>query len=193
MNTEKLIQFFSQKLEKISELKNLNDADNLEFNTWWNTIRSTCIKMGPEYAKRVESISFYPSVLFDGDNSSLYRRSYLSGLSSVEAQIRSIIEELETWGFGDDGNSRNKDINEAGNNREVVLNLTISQHQAQQIAQSINLSQYNEDVQTKVKELLEELRRERKNKNKIIDIVKWLTDKGADALIAILLASTNLT
>ena len=44
-----------------------------------------------------------------------------------------------------------------------------------------------------VQKLLDELKKEKKDKAKIVSIVKWLADKGTDALVAVLLAATNLT
>ena len=107
--------------------------------------------------------------------------------------IKSIIEELETWGYRGEQNEGGEPAKQPPHDSRVVLNLTISQQQAQQITQSINLSQYNPEVQQKVQELLDELKKESKKKPKIINVVKWLADKGADALIAILLAATHLT
>jgi hypothetical protein len=193
MNTEKLIQFFTVKLEKITELRSLNNKDST-FTTWWNTITSTCERMGESYKKRANRVRFYPIVVtMGGDNNVAYARSYQSGLDSAEALIKSIIEELETWGYEGEQNEGNKSAKQSRHEDRVILNLTISQQQAQQITQSINLSQYAPEVQQKVQELLDELKKESKDKPKIINIAKWLADKGADALIAILLAATHLT
>lgn len=141
MNTEKLIQFFTAKLEKITELRSLNNKDST-FTTWWNTITSTCERMGEPYKKRANRVRFYPSVVtMGGDNSAAYARSYQSGLDSAEALIKSIIEELETWGYEGEQNDGNKPAKQPPHDGRVILNLTISQQQAQQITQSINLSQ----------------------------------------------------
>lgn len=191
MNTEKLIQFFQTKLEKVPEIKNLNDDDNPEFTTWWNTVTSTCERMGESYKRRADSIHFYPGVVIGGgDNSAAYARAYQRGMGEAEALIKSIIEELETWGY--ESNAPHASTQTSPQDK-VTLNLTISQQQVQQIAQTINLSQYDDDVQEKVQELLDELKKETKDKPAIINIVKWLADKGADALIAVLLAAAHLT
>lgn len=192
MNTNKLIQFFTTKLNIIPELRRL-DAENPIFSTWWNTIISTCERMGESYATRAERIDFYPSVVFGNGDRTQYSRAYQHGLNDAEAFIKSLIEELETWGFNDQPNiktSANSPLNDENN---VILNLTISQQQIQQITQTINSSQYGAEVQEKIQELLSELKKETKNKTKIIETVKWLADKSSDALIAILLASTHLT
>jgi hypothetical protein len=194
MNTDKLIQFFTTKLEKIPELKNLQDYSDTQFTAWWNTITSTCERMGPSYKQRTDRIRFVPGMVVGGrDNSAVYARAYQSGLNSAEAFIKSVIEELETWGYEGESGSNSKTSRAPLSEGKVVLNLTISQQQAQQITQTINLSQYDQEVQEKVQELLDELKKETKDKPRIINAVKWLADKGADALIAILLAATHLT
>lgn len=63
MNTDKLNDFFNTKLEKIPELKNLNTYKDPEFNTWWNTVKSTCERMGESYSKRAEHIRFFPGMV----------------------------------------------------------------------------------------------------------------------------------
>lgn len=124
------------------------------------------------------------------DNSSRYSSAYQKGLSDAEALISSTIEELEMWGFGEEPSHKAPSVKAS---EKVILNLTISQQQAQQISQTINLSQYDAEVQSKVNELLDELKKKSKNKTKIVDAVKWLADKGTDALIAILIAGLHLS
>lgn len=190
MNTEKLIQFFNTKLEQMPDLKNLSDYRDIEFATWWNTITSTCERMGESYKQKAGRIRFSPGMVVGGaDNSARYARAYQNGLTGAGAFIKSIIEELETWGYGPNEGS----LKESKPDSKVVLNLTISQQQAQQIGQTIQVEQYSEEIQKQVGALLDELRRPEKDKTKVISIVKWLADKGADALIAILLASVHLT
>lgn len=191
MNTESLIKFFNSKLEQMASLRSLRDYRDPTFATWWNTIESTCERMGESYKQRATRIRFSPGMVVGGaDNSARYAKAYSSGLDKAEALIKSIIEELETWGYG---NEQTAEPNPTPAHDKVVLNLTISQQQVQQITQTINLSQYDPEVQAKVEELLDELKRESKDKPKIINIVKWLADKGSDALIAVLLAATHLT
>jgi hypothetical protein len=194
MDTDKLIQFFSSKLEKIPDLKQLTTYKDPEFTTWWNTIIATCDRMGESYEKRVKKIRFYPGMTVMGaDNSAAYASAYQRGLRDAEAFIRSLVEELETWGFNGVVASAVGNSSSVEKDNKVILNLTVSQQQIQEITQTINLSQYDAQVQEKVEELLAELKKPSKNKSKIIDSVKWLADKGADALIAVLLASAHLT
>ncbi len=191
MNTEKLIQFFKAKLGQLPDLRNLNDYRDPAFATWWNTVESTCERMGDSHKQRASRIRFSPGMTIGGqDNSARYARAYHQGLDGAEAFIKALIEELETWGY--ESSATDKGSKSSAQDK-VTLNLTISQQQIQQITQTINLSQYDADVQSKVQELLNELKKETKDKPKIVNIVKWLADKGTDALIAVLLAAAHLT
>lgn len=191
MNTETLIQFFKRKLDNISDLRKLKSPGDQAFITWWNTVLSTCERMGQSYKQKADNIQYYPSIVI-GDDDTIWIDAYQRGLNEAESFIKSTIEDLETWGYGSDDNDKGHETIDHSLDNKVILNLTISQQQAQQITQSINLSQYDLEVQEKVRELLDELKKESKNKTKIIDVVKWLADKGVDALIAILLASSHL-
>lgn len=193
MNTDTLITFFNSKLDKLPELRKLATDEDQAFTEWWNTITATYERMGDSYKNKADSINFSSSVVIRGeDNSASYAQAYQSGLNDAEAFIKSTIEELETWGFnGEPAHATSKKSTESDN--RISLHLTITQQQVQQITQSINLAQYDEATQGKVEELLNELKKENKDKPKIISIVRWLADKGSDALIAILLAATNLT
>jgi len=194
MNTDTLIDFFSNKLEKVPELERLVTYKDPEFTAWWNTIKATCERMGQSYKDRALKIHFYPGMTIMGaDNSAAYANAYRRGLKDSVALIQSLIEELQTWGFEGVQPSPKPEQKTANNDGKFVLNLTVSQQQIQEITQNINLTQYDPEVQLKVEELLAELKKPTKNKSKIIDSVKWLADKGSDALIAILLASANLT
>ncbi len=193
MDTDKLTAFFAKKLEEIPRLRQLNGTDDPAFNTWWNAIKATSERMGKEYVNRASGVNFWGSSVVVGDYSAAEeKQDYLQGLDQAQSFMEALIEELNLWGFKGQPQKSTASKNSALNGN-VVLNLTISQKQAQEITQTIHLSQYNQDVQDCVKQLLDELKRQDKDKNKIIGLVKWLADKGADALIAILLASTNLT
>jgi hypothetical protein len=191
MDTTKLINIFENKLKKVSELRGLGDASNPEFVTWWNTVTSTCERMGKSYKQKTDSITFTPSFIsWDGDESAEFARAYERGLDQAVALIKSIIEVLETWGYEAETKSTHGVVKSSEG--KITLNLAISQQQVQQISQTINLAQYDADVQEKVEELLGELKKENKDKARIVSIVKWLADKGVDALIAILLASARI-
>jgi len=195
MDTNKLIDFFKKKLEDLPELRKLNTYKDPVFTTWWNTVKATCSRMGETYLRNAEKIRLSPGMVVGGaDNSERYYKAYQSGLDSAESYIKSLIEELETWGFNGVSATSDENAKKASpSDGKVILNLTVSQQQIQEITQTINLSQYDQDVQEKVEELLAELKKPKKDKQKIVGAVKWLADKGADALIAILLASTHLT
>ncbi len=183
--TDKVLGYLKQKLENIPELRAKNSAlDNPEFDKWIQDVITACGRISKEHKTRAENLSFSPFVLSGGDDDrSYWQSSYQSGLNYAESFIKSIIEELETWGApGDISQSqiRNKAVS-------TIINLTISQQQSQQIIQSINLSDYNSEIKEKVTELLDELEKTNKDKTKIKDTVKWLADKSVDVLIAILL------
>lgn len=145
--------------------------------------------MGNTYSKKAGEIHFTPMV-YTMYGKVDYIQPYNRGLDNAKVFLESTIEELELWGYA--GENAGKKVKAQDNKDGVVLNLSITQQQSQQITQSINLSQYDKEVQDKVQELLDELKKETKSKVKISNLIKWLADKGVDALIAILLASANL-
>lgn len=184
MNTDKLIQFFNSKLNNITELRKISDYRDPTFTTWWNTIISTCERMGQSYKQKVDRIHFYPGILVGGaDNSARYAKAYHRGLDDAESFIKSIIEELETWGMSNDESARVS----SNKSSSTIINLTISQQQSQEIIQSINLDDYDDETKSKVNELLDELKKKDKNKVKITNAIKWLADKSVDVLITIIL------
>lgn len=192
MDADKLIVFFTKKLEEIPQLRQLNSTDEPAFNTWWNGVKATTERMGKEYVSRASDVNFWGSSVIIGDYSAAEeKQDYLRGLDQAQSFLEALIEELGLWGFKGQL-PKTTDNKHPAPNRNVILNLTISQKQAQEITQTINLSQYSQEVQNCVKQLLEELKKQEKDKTKIVGLVKWLADKGTDALIAILLAGTNL-
>lgn len=189
---EKYIEYFREKLTKLPELREYSTiVDNSGFEKWWNSILATCERMGEKYKRRADRIHFYPQVFVGaGDDSAYINERYQSGLNQAGASLETLIEELQTWGL-DDGN--NKSSSRAKPDPGFNLYLTVSQQQAQQIIQTINLDDYDNDTKEKVTELFAELNKKDKDKPKISNIIKWLADKGVDALIAVLLAKANLT
>ncbi|HEX6462505.1 MAG TPA: hypothetical protein VFZ58_04545 [Candidatus Saccharimonadales bacterium] len=194
---EKYYNYFKLKLDVLPELrKSKSCLDNPAFDKWWGSIEVTCERMGDKYKKRADRIDFFPSVLTDGDDSIWINKRYQSGLNEAEAFIETLMEELQTWGL-DTGipNSQHASLKESLPHQDKAFNLfvTVSQQQAQQIIQTINLDDYDEGTKRQVNDLFQELNKESKDKGKIASIVKWLADKSVDALIAILLAKANLT
>ncbi len=189
---EKYYDYFKAKLVKLPELRKYQSSiDNPEFEKWWGSILATCERMGAKYKRRAEAIHFYPQVFAGGDDDRAYiNERYQSGLNQAGAFLETLMEELQTWGLDDghkDSSSR-QDQDKAFN-----LYVTVSQQQAQQIIQTINLDDYDDETKQQVTELLAELNKKNKDKVKISNIIKWLADKSIDALIAILLAKANLT
>jgi len=188
---EKYYNYFKTKLEKLPDLrKYASSIDNPEFEKWWGSIKATCERMGPSYIKRANRIHFFPMVLAGGDNSAAISSMYQSGLNQAGAFLESLMEELQTWGLDTLLKNNQPSSNDAD---KFNLYLTISQQQAQQIIQTINLDDYDEEVRERVQDLFAELKKKDKDKSKIATIVKWLADKSVDALIAILLAKASLT
>lgn len=194
---EKYYNYFKSKLEALPELrKSKSCLDNPVFDKWWGSIKATCERMGDKYKKRADQIDFFPSVLTDGDNSIWINKRYQSGLNEAEAFVETLMEELQTWGLDTSTpNSHHASSKESNLQGDKAFNLfvTVSQQQAQQIIQTINLDDYDEETKRQVNNLFQELNKEFKDKGKIAAIVKWLADKSIDALIAILLARANLT
>jgi len=194
---EKYYNYLKSKLETLPELRQYRSSiDNPSFDKWWDSIEATCERMGSKYKKRADRINFFPGVLTSGDDSVWINQSYQSGLNQAEAFLETLMEELQTWGLDKEnpsdreysGNGSLRQKNEAFN-----LFVTVSQQQAQQISQTINLDNYDEKTKQQVDNLFQELNKKTKDKGKIASIVKWLADKSIDALIAVLLAQAKLT
>lgn len=190
---EKYYNYFATKLEKLPELRRHNSSlDNPAFEKWWGSIIATCERMGSKYKQRADRISFFPNILGSGDDSEWINKRYQSGLNQAEAFIETLMEELQTWGLDSPSIGREKS-SDTDNQKTFNLFLTVSQQQAQQIIQTINLEEYDEETKRQVNELFAELNKKEKDKSKVASIIKWLADKSVDALIAILLAKANLT
>lgn len=190
---EKYYNYFKSKLAKLPELRQYSSSlDNPDFEKWWNSILATCERMGEKYKQRAEKIHFFPQILGSTDDDFYIRKRYQSGLNQAGAFIETLMEELQTWGL-DDNSAHTSSSIRSDQDKSFNLYLTVSQQQAQQIVQTINLDEYDDDTRQKVNDLLAELNKKDKNKSRIANIIKWLADKSVDALIAVLLAKANLT
>jgi len=180
MNNEKIVEFLKSKKDKIEHLKTLS-RDDVEFRSWYESLQATAERMGQSYKTRVNSWNFWPSFYIPGqpDNS---REEYLNGLSEAEASLESMIEEIELWGEP----ASTKPTSSKKSEKDVIFNLTISQQQAQQLSNEIEIEQYEPEVREMIKDLLQELQKKNKNRDKIVSIVKWLADKSVDALVALI-------
>ena len=184
MDNDKIVGFLKDKKDQIEELKALT-ADDKKFKAWYESLRAIAERMGETYVTRVNGWHFWRSVVSWGgeDDSAEKREAYLKGLDEAEAGLESMIEELELW-----GSPHVSDTKKPKSGKDVTLNLTISQQQAQHLSSEIRLDQYDSATQAQVSELLSELQKKDKNKDKVKEIVKWLADKSVDALIALLAA-----
>lgn len=192
---DRYIDYFTNKLKDLPELrKGDRSTDNPAFEKWWGSIEATCERLGDTYLQRARKIHFFPMVLGGGRDDYYIAQRYQSGLNQAEAFIETLIEELQTWGLNDSTSMSSSTSGVRSNQSPTYhLHVNLSQHQVQQIIQTINLDAYDDDTKEKVTELFEELKKQEKDKSKISSIVKWLADKSVDALIAILLAQANLT
>src|SRR5690606_23055939 len=137
------------KLEKLPELRQQKSSlDNPGFEKWWGSITDTCERMGQKYKQRADRINFFPNVLGSGDDDAWINKRYQSGLNQAEAFIETLMEELQTWGLDDQ--SVNSHTSNSDDSRNLNLYLTISQQQAQQIIQTINLDDYDEKTRSRV-------------------------------------------
>jgi hypothetical protein len=190
---EKYYDYFKSKLDKLPELRQYNSSiNNPNFEKWWGSIKATCERMGEKYTRRANRIRFFPQVLSSGNDATYINERYQSGLNQAGAFLETLMEELQTWGL-DDSNGTKASAGGVSPEQPFNLYLTISQQQAQQIIQTINLDDYDAETKQQVNILFTELSKKDKDKTKIASIVKWLADKSVDALIAILLAKANLT
>lgn len=192
MDTQKLISYFQDRAGQLSQLRQAAELDDdMEFKKWWGGIESTLQRMGGDYPKKMNGIHFSPMVIRMGyRDMPAEQRAYQRGLDDAQAMLNALLEELDMWGYeGVKSDTPTKGSKVSA----VTLNVTMSQKQIQEINQKIDIKQFAPDVQEQLKTLLDELKKEDKDIGKVRSTVKWLADKGTDALIAVLLASANLT
>jgi pyrimidine deaminase RibD-like protein len=105
LSKEKAKAIFQRLLEQIPDIENL-DATSVEFKIWKRDVRVAVERIFPDYPdklKEFKSIGFafpvMPSVVpkIGYTPSPDDRPSYLSGLKSTEALLRSMIQELEEY------------------------------------------------------------------------------------------------
>lgn len=175
MNEQTILKFLNEKLDEIDSLKNKSTKDS-SFKSWKNSLLYIMKRLGKDYGKRIESISFSPSIYFlDSNNDRLFLDSYNSGLDSARAVISSTIEEIELFGLDYD-----KELN-ASNNNGVHINVN------QKITiNDIDISNYDKETVDHIILLKNELNRPSVDEKKVKALIKWLLDKGTDALIAII-------
>ncbi len=183
MNTDSLIKFFEEKLKEVEKMISLS-RNNIEFKVWKNSIVDTYERMGESYTKHIKEISLSSKsgVVIpecDPDYNSRDREKYIQIIKTIETEIRSTIKSLEKWGY----QQTHTRPDDSKDNRVTINNIN---QQTQNNLQTINLSQYDQQTQNKIQELYDELGKKKQNKETIRGILKWLADKGIDALIAIL-------
>ena len=164
---EKYYNYFKSKLEKLPELRQYHSSiDNPAFEKWWGSIIATCERMGAKYKERAERIHFYPQIFGgSGDDSTHINERYQSGLNQAGAFLETLMEELQTWGL-DNGEKHHLSSGRTNQDKTFNLFLTVSQQQAQQIIQTINLDDYDDDTKQQVTKLFAELNKKDKDKSK---------------------------
>ncbi len=174
MNEKIIIEYLEEKLRAIDLLKD-KDTSDAEFKTWENSVKYIMGRLGKDYEERIASIHYAPMAFVIGaDNGEIFKDSYNSGLESARAVISSQIDEIKLLGIPSivqlEAFSNGININV---NQNLLLN-------------NLDMSNYDYEVRAKVEDLYKELKKKDRDKSKIIKIVRWLLDKGADALIAII-------
>lgn len=184
MHTDQKIAIIKEKLDMIPKMRELvNDAP--DFKKWHATVNNILVRLSKRHQLEFAQIHFTSMVSFgDSDDRIWDHRAFIRGLDDTEAILESVIEDLRLW----DGIDENRSEQSKASKSDTTINLTISQQQSQQVINDIDLSQYDTEVQANVRELLDELKKKQKDRKRIQKILLWLSDKGVDALIAVLLS-----
>ena len=182
MNTDSLIKFFDEQLKKVEKMRSLTDKDK-DFIVWKREIVDTYKHMGESYAEHIERICLSGAKVFLPKNNPDYDRyvyeQHQQEITMIDTELQTTIKSLERWGY----QQTHTRPDDSKDNRVTINNIN---QQTQNNLQTINLSQYDQQTQNKIQELYNELGKEKQNKETIRGILKWLADKGIDALIAIL-------
>lgn len=141
MDNDKVLEFLKKKKNQIESLRSLSTEDKA-FKAWYDSLRALAERMGESYVNRVNSWTFWLMVhSWDGrDDSARKHTAYLKGLD--EAGLEAMVEELELWGAPHASVQK-----QTKPNKDVTLNLTISQQQAQHLSSEIKLDQFDTATQ----------------------------------------------
>jgi hypothetical protein len=184
---DRLVEILNLHLAKIQELQSAT-FNSEEFAMWHVAVKLTLSQCNIEWKNDFLGIEFYPPYIIE-DSPAYTDSIYRNGLVRAQALLAGCITLVPVL----DLSSHSQHVSSADNRAVTVtvnLNQTISQTQSQKIFNEIELEQYDPEVQDKVKELFNELEKEEKDKPKIKSALSWLADKGADALMAIILHSS---
>ena len=101
------LERLNRALDALSHLKQLSHGSQ-EFQRWWrNTQVAIARTFGEDSAHRrsFNQIRYGPFMYVSGMSESDYQQPYLSGLSSAESLIRSMIDEIEEYWTEDEGST----------------------------------------------------------------------------------------
>ena len=184
---DRLVEILNSHLTKIQELQSAT-YNSEEFAMWHTAVKLTLGQCNIEWKNEFLGIEFYPPYIIE-DSPAYTDSIYRNGLGRAQTLLAGCVTLLPAIELGNSSQDAQSMVNGAVT-VTVNLNQTISQSQSQQIFNEIELERYDPEVQDKVKELFGELEKEEKNKPKIRSALLWLADKGADALMAIILHTT---
>lgn len=187
LDSPKAIELIKKQADKIDEIINLGYQDP-KVNSWENFTEQLLVHT---FGKPHDNLTNFRSTLHSGGPIRIgmsdyeWQGNYVNSMQNMKELLVSFIEQLELFTPSLSRNEKNEE-----KKQPIVQNFYITQSQAQQIENSINIEGQSAEVKEKVEELLNELKREKtKNKTKIGEIVKWLADRAIDVLIAILIKS----
>lgn len=197
LTTKGLIDFFEGKLREADKIDPVGDEDGLL--RWWGLCKTCCERMGKRYEDRARKVGFSLDIFYiDEQSDKLEYRcgvARASGFEDAKRVINGIIDELSTFGYSAETESRMSDVGcgegVVGNHRGIVINNTNTQLQSQSQSIKIDLSSYSTEVRECVEEILVELQG-KKDKTKIKALLSKLTDIGIDVLTAIFLHAVGL-
>ncbi len=179
-----LIQKLQERFSEIEKLRLLS-ASNQEFKRWHRATQLTLEQTDTNSASSFKRIRFTPHFTIEGDELESASRCYLDGLSEAESLLGAFIDTFCGIDITNKNETPSANSKSAQPSISIVNNISQNQNQSQSVSISIKLSDYDKQTQEKLKELAREIRKPN-NRGKVIPIVKWLADKGIDALIALL-------
>lgn len=182
LDPEKAKELFKRQIQKIDHLLTLKH-DDPEIDAWENfteqliiqAFGKPCINLNAYYSAR------HGGPIHFGMSENECQENYIRSRQGLKKLFEGFIDQLELLDFS-------KNSNEPSTaSHKTIQNIYITQSQAQQIENTLNIENQPAEVKEKVEELLGELKKkETKNKNKVAETVKWLADRAIDVLIAII-------
>ena len=184
LEPSKGIELLKKQIDKIDEIINL-EYDSPKVRAWESFTRELLVNI---FGKPHSNLDNFGSTLHSGGpirigmSDQEWQENFVRSMENMKELLLSFIDQLELFA---PVISREEPTRQPKS--QLVQNFYISQSQAQQIENSINIDELPEEVKSKVEELLSELKKEKsKDKLKIAEIIKWLADRAIDVLIVIM-------